>query len=604
MGTISLNFDSEEAPIPKGGVKPTFTERPVIRQSEEEPNKIIFECRLVGEPRPEITWFHNEKQIVETDRHKYSMELDAKLYYLCRLEIANVDARDMGCYKAVARNASGEGHATINLTFEEGSGGDKPKIPDGIPPRFPKKPSIKQDGDDLILECILEANPLPEITWFRKDKVIKEDSRITWECKKGKKNRFLLTLRIKNPTLKDAGLYRCNAFNSFGDSNANIDLKFETEDETGKVEAATDAGVSGIPPTFTEKPKIVPNEKGTLVTLKFRIKGDPKPEIQWFKGMDKIQDSAKFSQKFTSLSQSNEYEIALEIQEPNAEDGGDYKCLVKNDHGQLQAKLNLNIEAEPAAPGKTMDAPTFVEKPKIVTLNEGKLVQLIVRYKASSKCTCQWYYKETKIEQSQSMQVFHESISKNEYECRLEIQEPGPNTAGMYKCLVSNEKGEINANLMLNIQMAAAETQVETKEKTRKVSTTGVSVKKERRKSVILQCAVSGQKDVEITWKKGGSELETTEKKKSSRYTVEKKFSEQNQTIIQLEIMEADVNDSGVYELVAKNTEGETQSQTVELTTEQVEMSLKAQEEAAESKAKKKKKKKKTTVKKKKKKKK
>merc|ERR1712020_566370 len=165
---------------------------------------------------------------------------------------------------------------------------------------------------------------------------------------------------------------------------------------------------------------------------------------------------------------------------------------------------------------------------------------------------------------------------------------------GMYKCLVSNEKGEINANLMLNVQMATSETQVETKT-ARKVST-GVSVKKERRKSVILQCAVSGQKDVEITWKKEGSELETTEKKKSSRYSVEKKFSEQNQTIIQLEIMEADVNDSGVYELVAKNTEGETQSQTVELTTEQVEMSLKAQEEASEAKAKKKKKKKKTTA--------
>merc|ERR1711993_116642 len=113
------------------------------------------------------------------------------------------------------------------------------------------------------------------------------------------------------------------------------------------------------------------------------------------------------------------------------------------------------------------------------------------------------------------------------------------------------------------------------------------SVKKERRKSVILQCAVSGQKDVEITWKKGGSELETTEKKKSSRYSVEKKFSEANQTVIQLEILEADVTDSGVYELVAKNAEGETQSQTVELTSEQVEMSLKAQEDAAESKAKK-----------------
>ena len=110
--------------------------------------------------------------------------------------------------------------------------------------------------------------------------------------------------------------------------------------------------MTGVPPTFIEKPKIVPNDKGTLVTLMFRIKGDPKPEIQWFKGMDKIQNSAKFSQKYTTLTNANEYEVALEIQDPNADDGGDYKCLVKNEHGQLQAKLNLNIEAEPATPGK------------------------------------------------------------------------------------------------------------------------------------------------------------------------------------------------------------------------------------------------------------
>ena len=341
------------------------------------------------------------------------------------------------------------------------------------------------------------------------------------------------------------------------------------EDEAGnKGETAGEPGIAGTPPTFTEKPKIVPNEKGTLVTLKFQIKADPKCEIQWFKGMDKINDSAKYSQKYTALSASNEYEIALEIQDPSADDGGDYKCLVKNDHGQLQAKLNLNIEAEPAVPGKTMDAPTFTEKPKIVTLNEGKLVQLIVRYKASSKCTCSWYYKETLIQQSQSIQVFHEKVDASSYECRLEIKDPGANTAGMYKCLVSNDKGEINANLMLNIQMAQSEvTSTESKTSvTRKTSeTTKMSVKKERRRSVILQCAVSGQSDVDIVWKKEGAILETTEQKKTSRYSVEKKASTQNQTIIQLEIMDADVEDKGVYELVAKNNEGETQSQIVEL---------------------------------------
>merc|ERR1712183_643744 len=177
----------------------------------------------------------------------------------------------------------------------------------------------------------------------------------------------------------------------------------------------------------------------------------------------------------------------------------------------------------------------------------------------------------------------HEKIDSTSYECRLEIKEPDEKTAGMYKCLVSNEKGEINANLMLNIQLAQREVST-TDSKTTAIrktsieSKTAMSVKKERRRSVILQCAVSGQSDVDIVWKKEGKQLETTDQRKTSRYSVEKKMSTQNQTIIQLEIMDADVEDKmhdivGVYELVAKNQEGEEQSQIVELTEEQVKLS-------------------------------
>jgi hypothetical protein len=83
--------------------------------------------------------------------------------------------------------------------------------------------------------------------------------------------------------------------------------------------------------------------------------------------------------------------------------------------------------------------------------------------------------------------VFHEKVDTSSFECRLEIQDPGPDTAGMYKCLVSNEKGEINANLMLNIQLAQSEVSTTTDSKTttatRKTSvettkTTAMSVKK------------------------------------------------------------------------------------------------------------------------------
>ena len=76
-------FAGEETPIPTG-CKPTFTERPTIRQVEE--GKITFECRLVGQPRPDVSWFHNEKK-VEGRRHKVrrNLSFDCTQYVLYRV---------------------------------------------------------------------------------------------------------------------------------------------------------------------------------------------------------------------------------------------------------------------------------------------------------------------------------------------------------------------------------------------------------------------------------------------------------------------------------------------------------------------------------------
>ena len=138
-------------------------------------------------------------------------------------------------------------------------------------------------------------------------------------------------LTITNPAMTDGGLYRCNAFNPFGDSNANINLNFETgEEQTVEAAAAAPepakkpstaskpapakpaAGADGFPPTFTEKPRIVPNESGTLVTMKFKVRAKPKAEMQWFKGSQKIKEGAKFAVKYNTLD-NDEYEIMLEI---------------------------------------------------------------------------------------------------------------------------------------------------------------------------------------------------------------------------------------------------------------------------------------------------
>lgn len=50
-----VNRLGDEAPVPDDGIKPTFTERPIIRQSDDG-GKITFDCRCVGDPKPSIQW--------------------------------------------------------------------------------------------------------------------------------------------------------------------------------------------------------------------------------------------------------------------------------------------------------------------------------------------------------------------------------------------------------------------------------------------------------------------------------------------------------------------------------------------------------------------
>lgn len=133
---------------------------------------------------------------------------------------------------------------------------------------------------------------------------------------------------------------------------------------------------------------------------------------------------------------------------------------------------------------------------------------------------------------------------------------------------MQNKYGEINANLTLNIQVAPV------------IRERPIIKKVEKKKSVILQCTVQGQKDLDVKWFKEGKAIESS---KLSRYSIDKRVSEQRQGeyVVQLEIADADVNDKGSYQLVAKNERGESQSQSVVLTEDQVTMATKEPEEEA-----------------------
>merc|ERR1711963_911342 len=138
-----------------------------------------------------------------------------------------------------------------------------------------------------------------------------------------------------------------------------------------------------------------------------------------------------------------------------------------------------------------------------------------------------------------------------------------------------------NANLSLNIEVAPV------------IKDKPTIQKAEKKKSVVLQCAVQGTEDIDVQWFHEGQAIDV---KKDKRYSVTRKKSEVGETIVSLEIVDTEVGDKGMYKLVAKSKTGQTQSQAVQLLEEQV------KEQAEDSKSEEAVKKKKKVVKKKKKK--
>lgn len=69
---------------------------------------------------------------------------------------------------------------------------------------------------------------------------------------------------------------------------------------------------TGFAPSFVEKPKIIPNESGTLITMKCKCKANPKPVVTWYRGTTIVKESSKI--KMIVLNKEEDiYEMSLEI---------------------------------------------------------------------------------------------------------------------------------------------------------------------------------------------------------------------------------------------------------------------------------------------------
>ena len=95
---------------------PSFVKKPQLRQ-EDDGNRLIFECKLSGSPKPEVVWFNEDVKIVDDERTSIKVVEDGKNQFAVILELNDVVETDAGLYKVKAKNKYGEVSASINLNF-------------------------------------------------------------------------------------------------------------------------------------------------------------------------------------------------------------------------------------------------------------------------------------------------------------------------------------------------------------------------------------------------------------------------------------------------------------------------------------------------------
>ncbi|CAM1309088.1 unc-22 (predicted), partial [Pycnogonum litorale] len=270
----------------------------------------------------------------------------------------------------------------------------------------------------------------------------------------------------------------------------------------------------------------------------------PAPTVTWYRGTTVVKETKRISIRQSSDT-DEEHTILLEIEEPSVDDGGIYKCHLKNEHGETNANLNLNIEGEKKVDG---EAPSFVEKPKIIPEDDGKRIIMECKVKAKPKPTITWYHGSTVVKETNRIKI-NVVEAKDVYLIKLELKDPSQADAGIYKCNVKNEVGESNANLTLNVELAPPIIKERPK-----------VVRIERHRRIVLECIVQSKNKPECLWYHEDNKV-----REDRRKNVIVKEVDKGEYQVSLEIERPDNKDLGSYKLVAKNDKGESVSQVCEV---------------------------------------
>ncbi|KAM5192481.1 palladin [Mantella aurantiaca] len=260
-------------------------------QEVAEGSRVKLECRVTGDPFPEVRWFCEGRELHNSPDINISSESDG----LQVLVIAEAFEDDTGRYTCAASNWLGSDTSSAEVFVEGASSSDSDSEDLSYKPKPGTMPQAQKKTTSVSL-TIGPSSPKCGIT-----------------------TAIMQPISIPIQQVQSPTSYLCRQDGSSTSSSS--------------------------PPSITKELQSLTTSEGQVVVLECRVKGTPPVNVKWFRQGTEIQDSPDFRilQKKPRCASEPEEICTLVIAETFPEDAGTFTCTARNDYGSVTCSAQLTV---------------------------------------------------------------------------------------------------------------------------------------------------------------------------------------------------------------------------------------------------------------------
>ncbi|XP_029377136.1 matrix-remodeling-associated protein 5 [Echeneis naucrates] len=362
------------------------------------------DCVAKGTPTPRVMWVLPGNVILPAPYYSNRMSVHLN----GTLEIRSPRRTDTGQLICIARNEGGEVRLVVNLEVKVVA--ERPQI------SGPKTDSLSLTvGNAMVLNCSLEGSNLPHVTWILPNGTpLPSGTRLT---------KFFHqpggSLIISNPSVGEAGMYRCLGRNA-----------------AGFVEHIITLSPGRKPEIHNKYNSPVSIMNGQTLLLHCVTNGKPL-RLTWTLPSGVVLNTPQRAGRYSVLPNGT-----LAIQQVTVYDRGSYSCRAANEYGSVVLPVSVSVIAFP---------PQITNGPPSVTYaKRGVAVQLNCVASGAPRVEVAWETPDkTRLAVGAQPRVFG-----NKYvhpQGSLIIQNPTQRDAGVYRCTARNAVGVDSKATFLNV---------------------------------------------------------------------------------------------------------------------------------------------------------